>query len=269
MNKQQTMRFCELADVPHPRTWYDMDCLEDVLAAGIEYPFVIKPRIGYGGIGFKVIHDEAELRRRFEKSMKRCGPMLAQEYIPQNGGQLQCQVFMDENGEAASAVLFDKTRWYPVTGGSSCCNTTLHDPKIVADCVRLLRTIGWRGYADVDLIRDPRDGQAKVMEINPRATGGVKLVFAAGVDVAREMVELALGKPVTRYPDYRDGVRLRFMHTDLLWFLQSPERFKTRPGWFDFRHTTDQVFSIRDPWPWVTYSLQAMKKRRSEMAKRS
>ena len=269
MNKQQTMRFCDLADVPHPRTWYDMDCLEDVLNAGIEYPFVIKPRIGYGGIGFKVIHDEAELSRRFERTMKRCGPMLAQEYIPQTGGQLQCQVFMDTNGEAASAVLFDKTRWYPVSGGSSCCNTTLHDDKIVSDCVRLLRTIGWRGYADVDLIRDPRDGEAKVMEINPRVTGGVKIVFRAGVDAARQIVELALGMPVTHYPDYRDGVRLRFMHTDLLWLLQSPDRFRTRPSWFDFRHTADQVFSIRDPWPWVTFTVQGLRKRRAEMAKRA
>lgn len=269
MNKQQTMRFCDLADVPHPRTWYDMDCLEDVLAAQIPYPFVIKPRIGYGGIGFKVIRDEAELRRRFEKSMKRCGPMLCQEYIPQDGGQLQCQVFMDESGEAASAVLFDKTRWYPIAGGSSCCNTTRHDPAVVADCVRLLRTIGWRGYADVDLIIDPRDGLAKVMEINPRATGGVKIVFQAGVDVARQIVELALGLPVTRYPEYRDGVRLRFMHTDLLWFLQSPNRFKTRPCWFDFRHTTDMIFSLKDPWPWVTFTVQGLKKRRAEMAKRT
>lgn len=268
MNKQQTMRFCDLADVPHPRTWYDMDCLEDVLEANPEYPFVIKPRIGYGGIGFKVIRDEAELRRRFDKSMRRCGPMLAQEYIPQDGGQLQCQVFMDENGEAASAVLFDKTRWYPVTGGSSCCNTTRHDPVVVADCVRLLRTIGWRGYADVDLITDPRDGRAKVMEINPRATGGVKIVFQAGVDVARQIVELALGLPVTHYPDYRDGVRLRYMHTDLLWLLHAPNRFGTRPGWFDFRRTTDQIFSLRDPWPWVTYTIQGLRKFRGEQAKR-
>ena len=268
MNKQQTMRFCDLADVPHPRTWYDMDCLEDVLDAGIEYPFVIKPRIGYGGIGFRVIRSEQELREHFDATAQRCGPLLVQEYIPQTGAQFQCQVFMDQNGEAASAVLFDKTRWYPVSGGSSCCNMTRHDHRIVTDCVRLLRTIGWRGYADVDLIFDPRDGQAKVMEINPRSTGGVKIVFAAGVDAARQIVELALGLPVTRYPDYMDGVRLRYMHTDLLWLLRSPNRFRTKPGWFDFRRTTDQIFSLRDPWPWVTYTVQGLKKYRKEKAKR-
>ena len=58
------------------------------------------------------------------------------------------------------------------------------------------------------------------------------------------------------------------MHTDLLWFLQSPNRFHTRPGWFDFRRTTDQIFSLKDPWPWFTYTIQAFRKRKAEMEKR-
>ena len=254
--------------VPHPETVYDMDSVEKILSSGLRFPFVIKPRIGYGGIGFHVIRDEAGLREVFDRTVERCGPMVVQEYIPQTGRQLQCQVFLDADGEAKSAVLFDKTRWYPVTGGSSCCNTTLHDEKVTGNCVRLLKAIGWRGYADIDMIEDPRDGLAKVLEVNPRVTGGVKICFLAGVDVARQIVELAMGLPVTGYPDYRDGVRLRYMHTDLLWLLKSPDRFRTKPGWFDFRRTSDQIFSLRDPWPWFTYSIQAVKKYRREMAKR-
>ena len=84
----------------------------------------------------------------------------------------------------------------------------------------------------------------------------------------KEVRELALGLPLTRYPDYMDGVRLRYMHTDLLWLLRSPNRFRTKPGWFDFRRTTDQIFSLRDPWPWVTYTVQGLKKYRKEKAKR-
>lgn len=269
MDKQQTMDICAAAGVPHPATAADGRSVEAVLAAGLGWPLVIKPRIGYGGIGFHVVRDEAGLRARFDETAARWGGLLAQEYIPQTGRQMQCQVFMDADGAAKSAVLFDKTRWYPVAGGSSCCNTTLHDPRVVDDCVRLLRAMGWRGYADVDLIEDPRDGVAKVMEVNPRVTGGVKLCFAAGTDPARQIVELALGLPVTEYPDYRDGVRLRYMHTDLLWLLKSPNRFRARPNWFDFRHTTDQIFSPRDPWPWFTYTVQGLTRFRTEQAKRN
>ena len=268
MDKQRTMEYCARAGVPHPATLPAMDSAEDVLRAGVGYPLALKPRIGYGGIGFHVVWNQVELRSRFDEIARRFGPPVVQEYIPQDGRQLQCQVFMDGAGEAKSAVLFDKTRWYPVTGGSSCCNTTLHDARIVDNCVRLLKAIDWRGYADVDLIQDPRDGEAKVMEVNPRVTGGVKLCFTAGTNPARQIVELALGLPVTEYPDYRDGVRLRYMHTDLLWLLQSPNRFSAKPGWFDFRHTSDMVFSAKDPWPWFTYTVQGLKKRRAEMERR-
>jgi predicted ATP-grasp superfamily ATP-dependent carboligase len=245
-----------------------MQSAEEIMAAGLPFPFIIKPRVGYGSIGFHVIRDEAQLREVFPKALERFGGMVVQEYIPQTGTQYKCEVFLDADGAPKSAVVFDKTRWYPVDGGSTCCSCSVHRPDIAENSIRLLQAIGWRGYGDVDLIEDPRDGVAKVMEINPRITASVKVCFAAGVDFARQIVELGMGLPVTEYPDYRDGVRLRYMHTDVLWFLQSPNRFKAKPGWFDFRHTTDQIFSLKDPWPWFTYTVQGLRKRKTEMAKR-
>ena len=267
-DKQRTMRACEEAGVPCPHTLYDMATADDILAAGMPFPFIIKPRVGYGSIGFHVIRDEAQLREVFPTAVERFGGMVVQDYIPQTGTQYKCEVFLDENGEAKSACVFDKTRWYPVDGGSTCCSTSVKRPDIAADSVRLLRHIGWRGYGDVDLIEDPRDGVCRVMEINPRITASVKVCFAAGVDFARQVVELGMGLPVTEYADYREGIRLRYMHTDLLWFLQSPNRFHAKPGWFDFRRTTDQIFNPRDPWPWFTYTIQGFRKRKAEMEKR-
>ncbi len=267
-DKQETMRACEEAGVPCPHTLYDMASADAILEAGMPFPFIIKPRVGYGSIGFHVIRDEAQLRSVFDDAVRRFGPMVVQDYIPQTGTQYKCEVFLDENGEAKSACVFDKTRWYPVDGGSTCCSTSVHRPDIAADSIRLLKAIGWRGYGDVDLIEDPRDGVCRVMEINPRITASVKVCFAAGVDFARQVVELATNRPVTAYEDYRAGIRLRYMQTDLLWFLQSPNRFHAKPGWFDFRHTTDQIFNPRDPWPWFTYTIQGMRKRKAEMEKR-
>ncbi|MBQ8963460.1 MAG: NAD-dependent epimerase/dehydratase family protein [Clostridia bacterium] len=267
-DKQRTMQACDRAGVPCPRTLYDMQSADEIMAAGLPFPFIIKPRVGYGSIGFHVIRDEAQLREVFPKALERFGGMVVQEYIPQTGTQYKCEVFLDAEGAPKSAVVFDKTRWYPVDGGSTCCSCSVHRPDIAENSIRLLQAIGWRGYGDVDLIEDPRDGVAKVMEINPRITASVKVCFAAGVDFARQIVELGMGLPVTEYTDYKDGVRLRYMHTDVLWFLQSPNRFKTKPGWFDFRHTTDQIFNPRDPWPWFTYTVQGLRKRKTEMAKR-
>lgn len=267
-DKQETMRACEQAGVPCPHTLYDMDSADAILDAGMPFPFIIKPRVGYGSIGFHVIRDEAQLRAVFDGAVRRFGPMVVQDYIPQTGTQYKCEVFLDADGAPKSACVFDKTRWYPVDGGSTCCSTSVRRPDIAADSIRLLKAIGWRGYGDVDLIEDPRDGACKVMEINPRITASVKVCFAAGVDFARQVVELGMGLPVTAYDDYREGIRLRYMHTDLLWFLQSPNRFRAKPSWFDFRRTTDQIFNPRDPLPWFTYTLQGLRKRKAEMEKR-
>lgn len=268
-DKQRTMQACEHANVPCPHTLYDMASADEIIAAGMPYPFIIKPRTGYGSIGFHVIRNENELRAAFDPAVAKHGPMLVQDYIPQTGTQYKCQVFLDDDANARSAVVFDKTRWYPIDGGSTCCSTSVHRPDIAENSICLLREMKWHGYGDVDMIEDPRDGSVKVMEVNPRITASVKVCFAAGVDFARQIVEHALGLPVTEYRDYRAGVQLRYMHTDLLWFIQSPDRFCTKPSWFKFTGTVDQIFSLRDPLPWFAYSIQAVKKRKSEMAKRA
>ena len=80
-DKQRTMQACERAGVPCPRTLYDMRSADDVLAAGLPFPFIIKPRVGYGSIGFHVIRDEAQLREVFPKALERFGGMVVQEDI--------------------------------------------------------------------------------------------------------------------------------------------------------------------------------------------
>ena len=267
-DKVQTMMACMDNEVPCPYTLKEAQTVEDIIQSGIEYPFIIKPRTGYGSIGFHLINNEEELRDIFEKTKSICGPMVVQEYIPQTDVQYKCEVFIDGNGDVKSAVVFDKTRWYPIDGGSTCCSATVNRPDIVESSVKLLQAIGWKGYGDVDLIQDPRDGIAKVMEINPRITASVKVCFKAGVDFARQIIELETGREVTEYKDYKLDCRLRYMHTDLLWFLKSPNRFKTKPSWFSWKRTTDQIWSWKDVWPWFTYTIQGLKKYKKESKKR-
>jgi len=267
-DKLNTMVACMDNGIPCPKTLRSAETLDEVLSSGMEYPFIIKPRVGYGSIGFHRIDNEEDLRRHFEKSVELFGGMVVQEYIPQTGTQYKCEVFIDGNGEVKSAHVFDKTRWYPIDGGSTCCSTSVDRPDIVESSVKLLKALGWKGYGDVDLIEDPRDGVAKVMEINPRITASVKVCIKSGVDFARQIVEYETGREVTDYNEYEKGICLRYMHTDLLWFIESPNRFKSKPSWFSWRRTCDQIWSIKDPLPWFTYTLQGFAKFGTEKKKR-
>lgn len=267
-DKQRTMAVCMENQIPCPYTILIAKTCDDVLNSGIRYPIVMKPRVGYGAIGFKKINDQKELIDTLDKIQEPVSNYVYQEYIPQTDLQYECAMFIDNNNEVKAALVFSKNRWFPVTGGSSTLNITVERPDIIETCEKLLKKINWRGPADIDLIQDPRDGVAKVMEINPRVSGSVKIVFESGVDQARQMLELVYDQPVTEYKEYKIGQRLRCSQIDVLWFLKSPDRFKAKPSWFSPFHTKDHTFSIDDPLPWFAFLFRGLKRLDKEMEKR-
>ena len=177
-------------------------------------------------------------------------------------------MFVDDDNQIKSAMVFEKNRWFPVHGGSSTLNTSVNDPAIVESCSKLVQTINWRGCCDIDLIRDPRDGVAKIMEINPRMSGSAKIVILSGVNLALQLLQMAKGDEVTGYTSYKEGVRLRCLYTDLLWFMKSKDRFKAKPSWFSMKNTHEQVFSWKDPAPFFVFSVGSLFKLKKELKKR-
>lgn len=266
-NKLQTMRDCVEFDVPSPRTILDQNATVDHIESELNYPMVIKPYKGDSAVGFNIVHDRASLEETRLQTIARYGPVLVQEFIPQTDLQYKAEILVDDDGVMKAGVVFSKLRWHPVDGGSSTMNVTVSRADILDSCMRLLRGIGWRGYADVDLIQDPRDGVAKVMEINPRITGSVKIAFAAGVDFADMVVRHTLGEEVPLAWDYKVGQYLRYFYKDILWFWDSPERWSAKPNWFSFfdRNSTDQVLSGSDPLPGIVCACQSLR----ELCRRS
>lgn len=267
-DKVETMRVCMENDIPCPKTLLGITDIDEVLDSDIAYPIVVKPRVGYGAIGFKKISSREKLEELFKDGEHNPSEYVFQEYIPQTGLQYECAMFVDNENEVKTSLVFSKNRWFPVDGGSSTLNITVERPDIVESCTKLLKLINWRGPADIDLIQDERDGKAKIMEINPRVSGSVKIAFVSGVDQARQMIELLYGKNVTKYEKYKIGQRLRCSQTDLLWFLKSKDRFSSKPSWFSLKKTKDQIFSLSDPLPWFAFSLSGVLKYRKEMEKR-
>lgn len=266
-DKNQTMKVCTNLKLPCPVTLFEIDDIDKV--KDLKYPIVVKPKIGYGAIGFHKVNNKQELENIFSGAdSEEISKYVFQEYIPQTDIQYECAMFMDDKGNAKTALVFSKNRWFPVEGGSSTLNITVDRPDIVESCTKLLQSINWRGAADIDLIQDPRDGKAKIMEINPRVSGSVKIAFIAGTNQAKQMKELAEEKEVTKYIEYEKGWRLRCFQTDFLWFLKSPDRFKAQPSWFSWKKTKEQIFSWSDPIPWFAFTIKGLKNYKVEMKKR-
>ncbi|MGI6561551.1 MAG: ATP-grasp domain-containing protein [Clostridia bacterium] len=267
-DKLNTMKVCMKNGIPCPRTLDAIETIDDV-PYELSYPVLLKPRSSCGSIGLHIAENRECLGRYIDQvHSENLGDVLVQEFIPQTGRQYNAHFVMDGYSNVKSAVLTEKCRWFPLDGGASTLCRTIHNEDILSSCEKLLKTIGWVGYCDLDLMEDPRDGVVKVIEINARISANVKICFAAGINVARQILQLYREEKVTPENEYKDDVRLRCLHTDLLWFIKSSDRFKANPSWFSLKRTTDQIWSWADPLPFFAFSFQALGRYRKEMKKR-
>ncbi len=233
-DKNQLMTICREKDFPHPQTvdLVKTDLSSETLAT-FPYPALLKPNLTSGGRGMTLVNNHQELLNVYPDIHAQYGDCHLQQFILPGGRQIKVQIFMDEQLEARYSSVIWKQRYYPVHGGSSCCNITIDNPEIAAVCAKVLKEIGWVGFADFDLIENPATGELLIMEINPRIPACVRSAFKSGVDYATMIADATLGQPLRKY-HYTSGKRLRHLGFEVLWFLKSSKRFKTSPSWFSF-----------------------------------
>lgn len=267
-DKQETMRICMENGIPCPITKMADETLESFLSK-VKFPLACKPRKGSGGVGFKKVNSLAELQKYIADGTIRVEDYVIQEYIPQTEHMNNCYVMLDDAHNPVYSVAIETCRWYPVDGGPGCFGRTIDKPSINENAIKLLQAMKWSGFGQVSFMVDPRDGQAKVSEINGRISAGIKMMDLVGCTPMKFLLDKAYGaemKPVSHKIPAGQG--LRYFHTDLLWFLKSPDRFRADPSWFDFRHSKDYIFSLKDPIPFFSYAIEHLLTYKTEMEKR-
>lgn len=238
-NKNELMKVCEENGYPHPQSIDLTNIINEfgtLECRGVQqftYPALLKPNITSGGRGMMLISSFEELIDRYPAVHEHYGKCHLQRYVKSGGKQIKVQIMTDENGDMAYSSVIWKQRYYPVNGGSSCCNITIDYPEIAKICGNVLKSIGWIGFADFDLIEDPDTQELLIMEINPRIPACVRSAFKSGMDYATMIADMTLGKPLRSY-QYRPGKMLRHLGFDVLWFMKSPKRFSAEPSWFEF-----------------------------------
>lgn len=248
-DKNELMKICELHNFPHPRTidlsTKNIDSIDDSI-----FPAMLKPNYTTGGRGMVRVNNKNELIQVYKEIKSKYGNCHLQEFISAGGKQIKVQAFVNNKSELLYSSVIHKQRYYPINGGSSCCNVTIDDPDLVSMCCDVLKTIRWTGFADFDLIEDTKDSILKIMEINPRIPACIKSSVESGIDYGIIIAEYSLGKESKNY-NYISGKSLRHLGFDLLWFFSSPNRFKSTPNWFKFfkKGLSFQDISLSDPLP--------------------
>lgn len=233
-NKQILMEICQKGNYPHPRTLILSDNVKiPQEARTLKFPVLIKPNESCGARGITLVNSIEELEEKYPKIVQEYGACHIQEYILDGGLQVKAQLYIDEKGNLVQSSVIYKYRWYPNHGGSSCCNGSEENPKLIETLHSLLKEIGWVGFADFDTIEDPRSGELLIMEINPRVPACVKTNFASGINWADVISSEYEGESHPQYA-MQKKVFLRHLGFEILWFLHSDKKFSAKPSWFKF-----------------------------------
>ena len=218
----------------------DPDCVPPTSAdeLGMEFPLVAKAAIGadYDRISFPgkrkiwFIDDAAELAGMW-RSLKEAGyrsTFLVQECIPGDDTAMRSvTAYMDSTGElrligSARVLLQDHA---PTMIGNPVAMITEAFPDLWEATGRLLRHAGYRGFANLDIKVDPRDGRELFFEVNPRIGRNSFYLTAAGANPMAVMLkDLVLDQrdepiKVTRqilYSLVPDGVIARYVSDEAL-----------------------------------------------------
>ena len=188
--------------LPTPRIAFPLT-RDQALAAvsSLEYPVMLKPIQSRPDVLDKaVVDNEDDLMRaylRMEESPDRPNVMF-QEYIP--GGDQDVWIFngyFDQDSRCLAAFTGVKVRQHPARMGIASLGELRQNSTVIDMTTHFMQAVGYRGIVDIGYRFDRRDGQYKVLDINPRLGGAFRMfVGDDGLDVARAMYFDLTGKAV-------------------------------------------------------------------------
>ena len=219
-------------------------------------------------LGFPVLvkpSDPVGFRRRFRRQSFRCATLgdleeafeqarpydpLVQEWIPGGDGDLySLGSYLTPDGEALGLFCGRKVRQTPPGVGTCRVGEAVWVDAVVERGLALLRGLGCYGLSQVEFKRDPRDGEYKLMEVNPRLWQWHGLARACGVDLPRIAYWNLLG---ARLPPARmNGAGKRWAIT----FVRGTRPVLVRPPY------VDAVFVPNDPGPALVQAARLVRGR--------
>lgn len=217
LDKSSSYEIAAAAGVPTPRfsILRDRDDLGPALER-LRPPCGIKPLEGHlfrerTGSSEKVIPVEsaADFERLAGPWLRDGLGLMATEIV----GGLDDRIYalftyLDDRGEPVFTFTNRKLRQDPPHFGVGCYVKQEPAPEVEELGLRFLHAAGMRGVAHVEFKRDPRDGEFKLIECNPRINLSIELLVASGVDLPLLVYRRLRGEPDPPLHPRRDGLHL-------------------------------------------------------------
>jgi D-aspartate ligase len=188
VNKVLFYRMLNDMRLPHPKTYFP-ESLTKLVSTGkqLAYPYLIKPAFSspfQREFRRKVFHVKSpqDLERAVNKLRDKNVEVMIQEIIP--GKEIYSFfTYFNKLAEPLAICGWDKIRQYPLDFGFGTFCKSNWRPAAAEDSLQLLRTLGYYGFAEGEVKKDPRDCKYKIIEINARTSLQNALAGACGADI--------------------------------------------------------------------------------------
>ncbi|MEH7158894.1 carboxylate--amine ligase [Neobacillus drentensis] len=264
LDKRLTYELAVKSKVPCPKTFEinSEDQFEEINNQ-ITFPCILKPvhsshfRTNIDHRLYKkaiVVEQPSQLREEY-LFYRPFGELMIQEVIPGNEDCIySVKTFFDKQMNLIGLWMNQKLHQFPPHFGSSALALSTRDEEVIKLATNFLKDIEFKGLAIAEFKRDPRDGQLKFIEINPRIGLTQALSTACGVNLAY-LYYLSLTDqnpaPVTVQ---KEGVKWVYLVRDFLSFRQ-----KQKTGEMSFIQwlkslsgkKVEALFAWNDPLPFV------------------
>lgn len=211
--KRRTYEIAENLGIPIPKTFY-VSCwteMEDLLKKEIKniFPILMKSEADssifleqYKTKGI-ICDNSEELLQNYDKYQDFHGGMLIQEFIPGDENNLFClKTILNKNSDPL-AVFVDR-KIHSSKRLSACTLTrSTWSQQVVEYGLKLLKEIGYFGYASVEFKFDSRDGCFKLMEINGRVSMNNSNALKCGINLPYLLYKEALNGPLPPLKKYQ------------------------------------------------------------------
>ena len=102
--------------------------------------------------------------------------LMLQEYIPgAPEANWMFNGYFDKHSECRVSFTGVKVRQSPAAAGATTLGVCRANPLLARSTERFMQAIGYRGIVDIDYRLDARDGQYKLLDVNPRIGSSFRL----------------------------------------------------------------------------------------------
>jgi predicted ATP-grasp superfamily ATP-dependent carboligase len=246
------------AGVDAPKT-VPAESPEQIRAAGLRPPLLLKAVEGqefaltFGEKAF-VAPDLDAAVAGWKRARDRGFHTIVQELVPDSHEAVwSLFTYIGRDGETLASVVGRKVRQGPLRFGTSAVFTSARDPEVHELGLRLLRGAGYTGFAQVELVRDPRDGRLKLLEVNTRPPIWAGIAMGPELGIASIAYQDLCGDEPQPERTLGDGVTWLYLAKDVWVSAQMARRWELHPREF-LRHYVGgkkvrAVFAADDPRP--------------------